>query len=213
MELRACIEALEYVSKHGRALGVSRVIIVTDSIYVYENYKRADEWRANGWKTSAGRPLENPDLWKEFLTARSKVRIRTDIQWRKGKKSSTLKLVDRTAKAAGKAPRKFDRGFRGGKVARSKVSGGSSSLYPANGQIEIIRVYRSAIIRKSDHKITFDLFDAVASRYAQKHHGYAEPSVAAQLHRQHCYRVRFNSDPRYPFIEEIIEELPCPSSS
>jgi ribonuclease HI len=73
MELRACVEALEYVAKHGRTLGVSRVIIVTDSIYVHEHYQRADEWRANGWKTSSGRPVENPDLWKQFLTARGKV--------------------------------------------------------------------------------------------------------------------------------------------
>lgn len=47
MELRACIEAFEYVAKHGNALGVSRVIIVTDSMYVHENYNRADAWRVS----------------------------------------------------------------------------------------------------------------------------------------------------------------------
>ena len=135
--------------------------------------------------------------------------MRTDIRWSKGKKSPTLKLVDRTAKAAGKSPRNFDRGFRGGKVARSKVIGGSSSLYPANGQVEIIRVYRSAIIRKADHKIIFDVFDTTAGAYAQKCRAYAYPSIAALLHRQHCYRVRFNCDPGYPLVEEIVEELEC----
>ena len=123
--------------------------------------------------------------------------------------SPTLKLVDRTAKAAGTAPRKFDRGFRGGKVARSKVKGGSSSLYLANGQLEIIRVYRSGMIGKRDHKIIFDVFDTTAGAYAQKCRAYAYPSIASLLHRQHCYRVRFNRDPNYPLIEEIVEELPC----
>jgi len=210
MELRACIGAFEYVAKQGGTLGVSRVIIVTDSMYVYENYKCTDQWNANDWKNSSGRPVENPDLWKQFMTARRKTRIRIDIHWSKGKKSPTLKLVDRTAKAAGKSPRKFDRGFRGGKVARSKLRGGSSSLYPANGQVEIIRVYRSGMIGKRDHKIIFDVFDTTAGTYVQKCRAYAYPSIAASLHRQHCYSVRFNRDPRYPLMEEIIEGLPCP---
>jgi ribonuclease HI len=86
MELRACIDAFEYVAEQDRALGVSRVIIVTDSKYVHECYHLADAWRANDWRNSSGRPMENSDLWKQFLAARRKVRIRTDIQWQKGKK-------------------------------------------------------------------------------------------------------------------------------
>jgi hypothetical protein len=75
------------------------------------------------------RPIENSDLWKRFLSARQNARVRTELIWKKGKKSPTLKLVDRAAKNAGKSPQSFDRGFKGGKVARSKVTGGSSSLY------------------------------------------------------------------------------------
>jgi hypothetical protein len=46
----------------------------------------------------------------------------------------------------------------------------------------------------------------------QKCHAYACADIAAQLHRQHCYRVRFNRDPRHPMVEELIEELPCASA-
>jgi ribonuclease HI len=64
MELKACIRALEYIADNSRSLGVQQVLIVTDSLYVYENHKRAVTWRSNDWKNSARRPIENADLWK-----------------------------------------------------------------------------------------------------------------------------------------------------
>jgi hypothetical protein len=74
--------------------------------------------------------------------------VSLDIQWIKGKTSPILKEVDRRAKAAARHPTNIDRGFRGGKVGRSKT-----------------------------------------------------------LHRGNCYRVRFNSDPKRPFIENIVEKV------
>jgi hypothetical protein len=188
-------------------VGVERVQIVTDSMYVYDNHKRAATWRSNKWLSADGRPLENSDLWKRFLSVRLNVRIRTEIIWQKGKKSPTLKMVDRTAKAAGKAPRKYDRGYRGGKVARSKVTGGSPLLYPAKGQEAVIRIYRSGLIRKTGHKLTFDLYDETSTSFVQKCTAYAEANIAGELQRQHCYRVRFNDHPKHPLIEEILGEI------
>jgi ribonuclease HI len=211
MELSACIRALEYVAEKGASLGVERVVIVTDSQYVDQYYKQAATWRSNKWRTSVGRPVENSDLWKRFLSARHSVRIRTDIIWKKGKKTPTLKMVDGAAKSAGKSPQRFDRGFRAGKVAHSKVSGGSSLLYAANGQSDIIRIYRSAMIGKTAHKITFDRYDETRAVYVEKCRAYTDAATAALLHRQHCYRVKFNSEPKHPMIEEIIEELACSS--
>ena len=208
MELQACIKAHEYIADQRSALGVQRVLIVTDSLYIFNNYRNVATWRTNKWKSASGRPLENSDLWKRFLSVQARVRIRTEIIWKKGKKSPTLKMVDRAAKEAGKSPRRFDRGFRGGKVARSKVSGGSASMYVSRGGSEIIRIYRSALLRKTGHKITFDLYDDTTAVYREKCYAYAEREIADQLHRQHCYRVAFNSDPKHPVIITIVEELP-----
>jgi ribonuclease HI len=213
MELQACIKALEYVAAQGSALGVQRVLIVTDSLYLTNNFKRASTWRAARWCNASGRPLENSDLWKRFLSVQAKVKVRTDIVWKKGKKSPTLKMVDRAAKDAGKSPRNVDRGFRGGKVARSKVVGGSASLYVATGRGETIRIYRSGLIRKTGHKITFDLYDELSASYSQKCYAYADAHVASELHRQHCYRVSFNSDPKHPMILGVFEEVACPAVS
>jgi ribonuclease HI len=207
MELQACIRAYEYVAAKGSALGVQRVLIVTDSLYIANNCKRITTWRANKWCNPSGRPLENSDLWKRFLSVQARVKVRTDIVWKKGKKSPTLKMVDRAAKAAGRSPKNFDRGFRGGKVARSKVVGGSASLYAARGKHEIIRIYRSGLIRKTGHKITFDLYDELSAMYSQKCFAYTDVKIASELHRQHCYRVKFNDDPKHPVILSIIEEM------
>ena len=185
------------------------MLIVTDSLYIINNFKRASTWRAAKWCNASGRPLENSDLWKRFLSVRAKVKARTDIVWEKGKKSPTLKIVDRAAKDAGKSPQSVDRGFRGGKVARSKVVGGSASLYIAGGKAATIRIYRSGLIRKTGHKITFDLYDEQSASYSRKCYAYTNADVASEMHRQHCYRVSFNNDPKHPLILGILEEMAC----
>jgi len=57
MELQACIKAHEYVATNGRALGVQRVLIVTDSLYIANNCKRVTTWRANNWCNAPIAPL------------------------------------------------------------------------------------------------------------------------------------------------------------
>ena len=57
------------------------------------------------------------------------------------------------------------------------------------GKHGIIRIYRSGLIRKTGHKITFDLYDEPTASYSQKCFAYTDVKVASELHRQHCYRV------------------------
>ena len=206
MELLACIKAFEYIREQGFQLGVQRVLIVTDSLYICRYYSHAIFWKQNRWRNDAGKPIENQDLWDEFLSARSKVKLRTEIIWKKGKMSSILKEVDRLAKAAAAHPWELDRGFRGGKVGRSKVAGGrASTLFPARGQEAVIRIYRSGLVGRDGHKIYFDLYSEEKQDFSEKFTAYAKPEQAGELHRGHRYRVRFNAEPRCPVIEEAIE--------
>jgi len=215
MELSACIRALEWIAEQGHTLGVQRVQLFTDSRYVYENHKRPSTWRKQGWRNHMGRPIDNSDLWKRYITVSSRVSVRVDVGWVKGKKSSILKAVDRAAKAAGKSPSRIDRGFRSGKVGKSKIGGGksSSSLFPASGQIATIHIYRSQMIRKEHHRVSFDVFDPACGSFTQKSRAYVPETLIGDLHRHHCYRVRFNAEPGYPLIVEILEEMPCVSLS
>jgi len=65
MELTAVTKALELVP-----IG-SEVSVVSDSKYVCDavNQKWLLKWRANGWRSSTGKPVANQDLWAEFCEA------------------------------------------------------------------------------------------------------------------------------------------------
>lgn len=70
MELRACVEAIKYVIKEAgqfKLWNITRAIIVTDSSYVNNHQNTALSWKKNKGKNSHGRPIENMDLWKDFL--------------------------------------------------------------------------------------------------------------------------------------------------
>ena len=73
MELTAAIEALNALKEP------CKVDLYTDSAYLCRSFNEAwlDRWIANGWKTAAGKPVENQDLWQTLidLTSTHKVRF------------------------------------------------------------------------------------------------------------------------------------------
>ena len=157
---------------------VSRFQIITDSKYVFENWRRRD-LRTNGWRNADGKPIENADLWKEFLSARSRLRVRTDIEWTHGKRSSILKTVDKAAKAAAKRPTKSDHGFRAGKVGRTKNTvPGAAALFPAAGQRAVVRVYQSGVVVGGENKIKFQLFSEARGDFFEKFFDTLNPRLA-----------------------------------
>ncbi|KAJ7206879.1 RNase H domain protein [Mycena pura] len=67
-ELRAVIAALAFRAWGGERW--KRVVVVTDSEYVGKGATTwMRTWAGNGWRTSAGQPVANRDLW-EALSAR-----------------------------------------------------------------------------------------------------------------------------------------------
>ena len=73
MELRAAIEGLKRLND-GEA-----VLLVTDSQYVRKGITEwIVNWKRNGWKTAAKKPVKNADLWQE-LECQSH---RHQIEWR-----------------------------------------------------------------------------------------------------------------------------------
>lgn len=77
MEMMAVIMALEALKRP------SEVKVVTDSRYVSDGIKSwLANWKRNGWKTAAKKPVKNVDLWKR-LDAACQVHTVT-WQWVKG---------------------------------------------------------------------------------------------------------------------------------
>ncbi len=72
MELMAAIQALETLKRK------CRVTLTTDSSYVKNGFTEwLPEWKRRGWKTTAGKPVKNVDLWQRLDNAVQ----RHDIEW------------------------------------------------------------------------------------------------------------------------------------
>ena len=77
MELLAAISALEAMTEP------CVVVLTTDSTYVKDGITGwIRNWKANGWKTAAKKPVKNKDLW-ERLDAEC-LRHQVDWRWVKG---------------------------------------------------------------------------------------------------------------------------------
>ncbi len=77
MELMAAISALEALERAGA------VTIVTDSVYVKDGLtKWINNWKRNGWKTAAKKPVKNEDLWRRLDEAVSRHSV--SWEWVKG---------------------------------------------------------------------------------------------------------------------------------
>jgi ribonuclease HI len=61
MELIAVIEGLKSIKEN------AHVGITTDSMYVKNGINQwINNWKKNGWKTAAKKPVKNKDLWQEL---------------------------------------------------------------------------------------------------------------------------------------------------
>ena len=211
MELRACMEAIQYIINNTvqfKSRGLTRSIIITDSKYVNDYQGTALFWKKNGWKNSSGRPIENSDLWKEFISLRAKCEFMAELSWKLGKSNQIVKEVDKIAKKAAKRSlRTVDSGYKIERVSRTKTKGlSASTLFPANNQQSIIRIYRYSLAGKTDYKIYFDLFSEEENDFVGKYHAYINKNQKSKIHRHQLCKVSFNNDPKYP-VMEIIELL------
>lgn len=77
MEMTAVIEALQALKKP------CSVVLTTDSQYVRKGITEwISGWKRKGWKTSAGKPVKNADLWLRIDELASQHTI--DWRWVKG---------------------------------------------------------------------------------------------------------------------------------
>ncbi|GAA5316589.1 MAG: ribonuclease HI [Candidatus Pelagadaptatus aseana] len=77
MELLAAIEALAALKQP------CRVVLTTDSQYVRQGITQwLVNWKRNGWKTSAKKPVKNADLWQRL--DQESARHQIDWRWVKG---------------------------------------------------------------------------------------------------------------------------------
>ena len=77
MELTAAISALDTLKQ------ASRVELHTDSEYVMKGITQwIHGWKRKGWRTAAGQPVKNADLWQQLDAARQRHQV--DWRWVRG---------------------------------------------------------------------------------------------------------------------------------
>ena len=77
MELMAAIQALETLTRP------CEVVLTTDSQYVRQGITEwMTGWKRKGWKTAAGKPVKNQELWQRLDAAAAQHKI--DWRWVKG---------------------------------------------------------------------------------------------------------------------------------
>ena len=212
MELSACIAAMHWVREEGIGQQFSRVQLFSDSQYVVSGLYSAPFWQKSKWRNNAGRPIDNSDLWKQFLSAKAKAGVRIDICKVPNKSTAHLKRVDKLAKAAAKSHPRIDRGLVVGKIGRARIKG-NATMFPAAGQQLVIRIVGSKAVGKTrENRFVLEVFDETTNAYISKHFAYCTPIIGAQLHRQRGFRVRMNENAAYPQILEVIEEVPLPKA-
>jgi ribonuclease HI len=212
MELMACTTAIQWLIANSSSLKITRAIIITDSDYVYSNYKNAEYWKKDKWINQHGKPYENTDLWDTFLKDRQKLHVPNEINWEKGKTRPILNYVDKLAKNGADHPTKNDSGYQAGKFTSSRCTDKkAATIFPANNDELSVRVYVKKIYGKNEkevYKITFGIFNEVSRFYDKKFYAYKDKQCMT-LKRNNCYKIKMNDNPNYPIIleAESIEYL------
>ena len=205
MELKACIVALQEVSKVSELQQVSRIIVHTDSCYVVDNYNTAVcFWSKNKWQKRTGAPVMNVDLWKELLKERRKIRKRIDIEWLKRRSNEHSRAVDKLAKKSAKYATKRLPGFVNvrRKLTNKSVEPGSVKML---GQKISIRIITSEYLR-SPHKIWKYKYEVISkkSRFYKNVDIIYYPGV---LRQRYSYSVSLNKNNDYPQISKVLHVI------
>jgi ribonuclease HI len=70
MEMLAVIEGLRAIDKDKSIPADEPIEVYSDSAYIVNCFKDGwyKKWQKNGWTNSAGKPVENKDLWEAMIS-------------------------------------------------------------------------------------------------------------------------------------------------
>lgn len=205
MELQAVILALKEAPNIPYSTRVQRIVILTDSKYVVDNFSRAVyDWSHNKWHKRDGAPVANAVQWKELLKTVKEVRMRVDFKWVKGHaKNSYNKQVDKSAKSSAKGllqkPLIYTDVRRKKTTSMTKV--GSVIL---EGQRMTIRIVTCEYQRlQKVFKLRYEVMSPRSKYYGKMDFIFCNDA----LRTGHTYYVKVNEEPNNPRVLKVIREV------
>jgi ribonuclease HI len=204
MELFACVAALKEVLKGDWLAKANKIMVRTDSMYIVDNHKSAIyEWSRNKWRNRQGRPIEHPELWKEFVRLLVKCRGRVSFQWVKAhSKDRYNNKADRLAKRSAKGVLNKPLAVVTLRRKKSPLSVQRGCVV-MRGQTETIRIVTDQLLKQKEYKYRYEVTGTESADYHKVDMAYSKHDLRAG----HEYEVIFNSDPRYPQIDTVIQEI------
>ena len=205
MELFACIYALKKALEQFDLASFNRIIIYTDSRYVFDNYRKAMfQWPKSKWYRSSGSPVLNADLWKDLIRNISKTRKYVEIEWIKGHtKDKHSKAVDKLAKKSAKSAIGWPLTI---KNVRRKLTPKTVNLKSVKmcGQRVSIRIIESEYLRVHGiNKYKYEIISKGSRYYQNVDIIFSDKALKAG----HSYIVTFNKNCNDPRIKNIIREI------
>jgi ribonuclease HI len=205
MELQAVIDALERIPYLDCYPRTKRVVVRTDSRYVVDKFPLATLDARNRWRTQAGKPIDNTDLWKDLLRAQRKLGLRVDVQWVKGHAKDQHNIrADNLAKESANNPlarREFRSSVRR-KISPTRTKAGSVGV--AGQTITIYVVEAQWLNHHRTWKYRYQVMSKDSTDYGNTDWIYGTDFIKSG----HCYRVRLNDDAKFPQILEVEIEVP-----
>lgn len=213
MELLAVITAMKAVQ--GRYFPrelldpATKIEIYADSRYVVDNQTNACfVWPKEHWMTAAGTPVQNAELWKEFVRELKKLRRlkKVNIEWGKGHSVNNPhnKVADQLAKrSAARATRPpLTQASVRRKLTDSKTDLGSVEV---TGQRLTIRIVSAEYLRTQ--KVNKYRYEVMSPR--SPFFGFIDVAYSTDplMRAGHTYRVSMNDDQRYPMIVKCHAEV------
>jgi ribonuclease HI len=210
MELKACVEALRFAAALPNLRAFREICIYTDSLYVANQHKTAMfTWPEQDWRTEAGRPIANLDLWQGLIGAIRRVRKRVQILWVKGhKKHPYNEAADKAAKASAKGllkpPLAVVHVRR--KLTKQIVRPG---CVPMRGQTMSIRIDMTEYLgRQRGHKYKYEVLSE-GEWLGSVDYIYSDDGLYVKA--GHHYEVTVNNDQKYPQVVVMLGELERPT--
>lgn len=211
-ELRACVQALQYIQRQDKAKGINTVSIYTDSQYVVDGIRKSlsGYWQSVGWLTKDGNDVDNQDLLKDFVREFKRTKKRIEVIKVKGHSGNKFnekadKLADKSREHATKTDSEASKAIvrRWLKISINHIS------------IEVSGIF-TLFIQKTDPRRTY--FDAhMQVLKPRKYYGcrvIAKGRIAKNNIRPgHIYKVRLTKSGDRFIIEGVAEDMGNPTEN